>query len=162
MPRASDVPRSIIEVASLDEGPQPPSIGEACAKHRKAFIMATSSADNGCIVPNGVALDARLLAEVVDLIIASVPTVAIYLFGSYARGEANENSDIDLYVVTDDEARSSAYYAAEARSAVFERLYREGYDFDLIARPRNVFESARLEYPNVEYYVSRDGVKLYG
>lgn len=109
-----------------------------------------------------IGLDVRLLAEIVDLIVAAVPTAAIYLFGSHARGDANESSDIDLYVVTKDEEKSSIRYATEARSAIFDRVYREGYDFDLISRPQQAFESARKKRFNVEYHVVRDGIKLYG
>ena len=120
----------------------------------------SASANNSSL--DRVELDARLLAEIVDLIVAAVPTAAIYLFGSHARGEANESSDIDLYVVTSDDKKSPIRYATEARIAVFERIYREGYDFDLIARPQETFESAQQKHFNVEYYVVKDGVKLYG
>ena len=122
--------------------------------------MCSSVNDN--LASHQVRLDARLLAEIVDLIVAAVPTAAIYLFGSHARGEANESSDIDLYVVTSDEKKSPIRYATEARNAVFDRIYREGYDFDLISRSQNAFESARKKHFNVEYYVVQDGVKLYG
>lgn len=33
------------------------------------------------------------------------PVKKVYLFGSYARGEANENSDVDLSVVLSEDAK---------------------------------------------------------
>lgn len=46
------------------------------------------------------------IAEILDKYIAVVKknynVVAIILFGSYAKGTENENSDIDIAVITDD------------------------------------------------------------
>lgn len=39
------------------------------------------------------------LSEIVRTIVGEVDPERIYLFGSYARGEAGENSDLDLLIV---------------------------------------------------------------
>ena len=38
------------------------------------------------------------------------PVKKVYLFGSYARGEANENSDVDLIVDIDDEDKRMSLF----------------------------------------------------
>ena len=39
------------------------------------------------------------LKKICEVICETVPTVQIYLFGSFAYGEPNEDSDFDLFVV---------------------------------------------------------------
>lgn len=46
----------------------------------------------------GVVTD-EIIAEMVDRIVAEVQPEQVYLFGSRARGEAREDSDVDLLVV---------------------------------------------------------------
>ena len=45
-----------------------------------------------------IALPREVLEGIVENITSAVPTVAIYIFGSYARGEADSDSDIDICV----------------------------------------------------------------
>ncbi len=41
--------------------------------------------------------------KLLDGILRQFDPVEVYLFGSHARGDAHEDSDIDLYVVLDDD-----------------------------------------------------------
>ena len=43
----------------------------------------------------------NLVNKFVDLVANEFPIKSVYLFGSYAKGEAREYSDIDLAVVSD-------------------------------------------------------------
>ncbi|MBI3883086.1 MAG: nucleotidyltransferase domain-containing protein [Sphingobacteriales bacterium] len=38
------------------------------------------------------------------------PVKKVYLFGSYARGDADENSDLDVFLVLDDENKKWSYF----------------------------------------------------
>ena len=40
-----------------------------------------------------------VLSEMVQVVVKEVDPAQIYLFGSYARGQAGENSDLDLLIV---------------------------------------------------------------
>ena len=42
------------------------------------------------------------LDQISKIIVDTIPAEAIYLFGSYANGTHNKDSDIDLYVVFND------------------------------------------------------------
>ncbi|MDR1923589.1 MAG: nucleotidyltransferase domain-containing protein, partial [Planctomycetaceae bacterium] len=47
-------------------------------------------------------MDAKIQNEldvISDIIVKTVPVDQIYLFGSYAYGTPNEDSDLDIYVV---------------------------------------------------------------
>ena len=45
------------------------------------------------------------LEYIVNCIKKTIPVSAIYLFGSYAIGDFNSNSDLDIYIVTPDKTR---------------------------------------------------------
>ncbi len=75
----------------------------------------------------------------------------VVLFGSYARGEANASSDIDLRILYDEQARFSAMnlaaFAHEVEAAT-------GKSVDVISR-RNI-DNAELEAA-----IKEDGVTIY-
>ena len=68
--------------------------------------------------PNAKQLPIDHLDDIVGSIVNTVPTDAIYVFGSYARGEQTPDSDIDLYVVTKDAAKRPLAYGALVRKAL--------------------------------------------
>jgi predicted nucleotidyltransferase len=43
----------------------------------------------------------NLLREITDTIVRTANPACVYLFGSYARGDVRESSDLDLLVVVD-------------------------------------------------------------
>jgi predicted nucleotidyltransferase len=49
------------------------------------------------------------LDAITKIITDTVPVEAIYLFGSYAKGNPNENSDVDLMVILDNNHVSKTY-----------------------------------------------------
>jgi len=53
---------------------------------------------------------AKSLKEITAGILQAVPALKIYLFGSYAYGVPDENSDIDLYIVIPDDYEKSMTY----------------------------------------------------
>ena len=60
------------------------------------------------------------LAEISQIIADTVPVETIYLFGSYAYGTQNKDSDVDLYVVFKDEMEMRELDAIRSiRMAIF-------------------------------------------
>jgi predicted nucleotidyltransferase len=100
-----------------------------------------------------------VLGDAVKTIAQRIPARAIYLFGSYARGEQRPESDIDLLVVVDDEIKqaprrlaSEAYASlAGTKLPVEIKVVRQG-DF----RRRSSWLSS------VERAVQTEGQLLYG
>lgn len=99
------------------------------------------------------------LSHAVRTIAQRIPARAIYLFGSYARGEQRPESDIDLLVVVDDETEqpprrlaSEAYASlAGTKLPVEIKVVRQG-DF----RRRSSWISS------VERAVQAEGRLIYG
>ena len=100
----------------------------------------------------------RELDLIKDSILKTVPAEAIYLFGSYAYGTPNEDSDFDIYVVVPDNANDLSEIKADIRM----RLWRKkSKSLDLLIGRSSVFNK-RKEGPTLEKIIARDGVRVYG
>ena len=96
--------------------------------------------------------DPKELDRVVRRLIEAFDPVAIYLFGSRARGDAQEDSDYDLLVIL-----------PEFRQG--EELKEVGQDFGMSIHPkfrtRACFEERRYVVGTLEHEVEAGGVRLY-
>ena len=55
-------------------------------------------------------LTQKKIKQIVQEYFKDKPVNKVYLFGSYARGEANENSDVDLIVEIDDSRKKMSLF----------------------------------------------------
>ena len=92
---------------------------------------------------------------------AASPAVVI-LFGSRARGDWREHSDIDLLVIAEEENRRAAESAAYG--AVADYLKRSGIDlsFDVIGMSRREFERCRRARQHIAGQADTYGVVMSG
>ena len=82
----------------------------------------------------------------------------VYLFGSYAYGTPNGDSDLDLYVVIPD----GSIPPAEAVKRIRRTLYPvQDMPMDVVACRASIFRQ-RQQGPSLERTVARKGVLLYG
>ena len=98
--------------------------------------------------------------EVLTKIIAeTVPVEAIYLFGSYAYGTPNKDSDLDLYIVFIDDMpirELDAIFSIRKAVTPVKKM-----PLDLIGLKLNRFLDRKM-YATLERKIAREGVKLYG
>ena len=99
------------------------------------------------------------LDQISKIIAATVPVEAIYLFGSYANGTHNKDSDIDLYVVFKDEMKMRELDAITAISMAISPFKK--MSMDILGLKQNRFDDRKL-YATLERKIVREGVKLYG
>lgn len=94
---------------------------------------------------------ARDLAE--NLCIRNIRVTSIILFGSYARGEATEDSDLDLIVVSPDFGEKADY----------SKLYRSlpVHMIDVDALPRTPADLAAVEPDSFLAYALEEGKVVY-
>ena len=99
------------------------------------------------------------LDEISQVIAKTVPVEAIYLFGSYAYGTPNKDSDVDLFVIFKDEMTMRELDAImEIRIAI------DGVkkmSVDLLGLKHNRFHQRKM-LPTLERKIEREGIKLYG
>jgi len=100
------------------------------------------------------------IRDITNAIIAAVPVLQIYLFGSYAKGTATENSDYDFFVVIPDDGMRQI----EAMQAISNdiSLYEKKRPIDLLVGRKSRFDERKNWLATIEREVINTGVKLYG
>jgi uncharacterized protein len=97
------------------------------------------------------------LDRMVKQIVAKADPVAIYLFGSRARGDADEDSDYDLLIVVPDDFPASRRNSATAYALVEGR--RISMDVAIVGESR--FRERAGKVGTLSFEVSQDGAGLY-
>ena len=101
----------------------------------------------------------RNLEEISRIIVDTVPVEAIYLFGSYAYGTANKDSDLDIYVVFKDEMQMRELEAITAILIAIDPI--KNMSMDILGLKQNRFHIRKM-YATLERKIVREGIKLYG
>jgi len=90
-------------------------------------------------------------------ILKIVPAEAIYLFGSYAYGATNNESDLDIYIVVPDDVPDLGELFADIRLL----WRRKPVSLDLLMGHSSVF-NRRKNGPTLERVIAQKGTMLYG
>jgi len=99
------------------------------------------------------------LDEISQIIAQTVPVESIYLFGSYAYGTPNKDSDLDIYVVFKDELPMRELDAITAISIAIDPVKK--MPMDILGLKQNRFHDRKL-YATLERKIAREGIKFYG
>ena len=83
----------------------------------------------------------------------------VYLFGSYAEGKQNADSDFDFYIVVDDSEKDVLGLTAKAYRSI---RHKQKRSVDIIVNTEKTFEDRKTRQLSVENEVARKGVLLYG
>jgi predicted nucleotidyltransferase len=98
------------------------------------------------------------LDKLKELIINAIPVEQIYLFGSYAYGTPNKDSDIDLFVVLKDEVQLRDIEAAiKIRLAIGEK---QSMPLDLLVTKKSRYLERKVA-PTLERKIAREGILIY-
>ena len=101
----------------------------------------------------------RDLDVIKEHVLKTVPAEAIYLFGSYAYGTPDVDSDLDIYVVIPDYIQKNPLdISADIMTGLYKKIKTP---LDLLVGKSSVFNS-RKESPTLQKSISRQGVLLYG
>ena len=98
------------------------------------------------------------LEELTGIISRTFTAEQVYLFGSYAYGTPNEDSDLDLYVVIPDGSIPPAEAVKRIRRALCPV---QDMPMDVVACRASTFRQ-RQQGPSLERTIARKGVLLYG
>lgn len=96
----------------------------------------------------------------VEIILKTVKAEEIYLFGSYARGDARADSDLNLYVVLEDGERDALECAQEISIAIAYTTVSETRSTDILAQHSGDFYNKTC-HTQWEKAVFEEGVKIY-
>jgi predicted nucleotidyltransferase len=106
-------------------------------------------------------MDTRTTAQldtITKTIVDTVPVEQIYLFGSYAYGEPNEDSDLDLFVVVPDGMGREIDITIDLRKAIRSR---KSMPVDLLVSTVSRFKD-RITAPTLEREIYEQGKLVYG
>ena len=93
-----------------------------------------------------------------ESVLKTVPAEAIYLFGSYAYGTPDEDSDLDIYVVVPDNADDLSELQAGIRK---QTRHKRTLPMDLLVGRSSVF-NRRKNGPTLEKVIAQKGMMIYG
>lgn len=98
-----------------------------------------------------------LIKYIIDKIVSEIHPDKIILFGSYARGTATKDSDLDLFIIKDGKVENR-----EIRRQIDLLLFGRRFGVDIIVRkPQEVEANLRDNNPFYVYHIFRDGRTLY-
>ena len=98
------------------------------------------------------------IKQIKERFISELSPVKIYLFGSFADGTANEDSDLDFYILVDDDTKNLVDLTAEAYKSIRSVRRRA---VDIVIGTESRFER-RKNMIGLENEVMNKGVLLYG
>ena len=99
----------------------------------------------------------ELIAYIVEKIVREVAPQRVILFGSYARNEATEQSDLDLFIVQDSEESNR-----EVRRRIEKLLWGRHFGIDLVVRkPGEIQRNLDDGNPFYTHHIFKDGRVLY-
>lgn len=99
-----------------------------------------------------------ILQEMTRRLVAEFQPCQIYLFGSYAWGKPNEDSDVDLFVIVPDSDESSRERGLRARTCLRDLRIAK----DVLVKTQAEVDWASRVYASLESEILEHGVKLYG
>ena len=97
------------------------------------------------------------IIKIRDIIVNAVPAVKIYLFGSYAYGKPDNDSDYDFYIVLPNDSMRPIDAIGNAYMAMRGMKRKPA---DILAGTEETFER-RSKQITLERTISQDGVLLY-
>lgn len=99
----------------------------------------------------------ELIDYIVEKIVQQIQPEKIILFGSYARGDFERDSDLDLFIIKDGKESSRIM-----RRKVDALLWGRRFPVDLVVRkPKEVEWNFRAKNPFYLYHIFKDGKVLY-
>ena len=98
------------------------------------------------------------IEELIEQFVKKLTPIKIYLFGSFANGQSHEDSDLDFYIVVNDNVTDIHQVTTDAYKAIRTVKRRP---VDIVIGTLSRFEE-RKTIPSVENEVYQKGVLLYG
>ncbi len=99
----------------------------------------------------------RIIEEVKNRLVDVYDPVEIYLFGSYAWGKPDEESDLDIAIVVDQSDEKSYKRTIPGHDALFGL----GISKDIIVYTKEEFENIASNVTTLGYKIKKNGELIY-
>ncbi len=101
----------------------------------------------------------KITQQVTQLIAEGIQPKQIFLFGSYATGNEKQDSDLDIFVVTDLQNSKKIEITQKVRRLLIRKIL---MPVDIIVCDTKDFENKKNNRTTLEYIIATEGIKLYG
>lgn len=98
------------------------------------------------------------VSKIKEIIVSSLNVKKVFLFGSYAKGNFDENSDFDICIITDDSKRKLDLLRL-IRKKAYKYLSRP---IDLLIYRSGEFEERAEKLDSIEREIRQNGIILHG
>jgi uncharacterized protein len=105
------------------------------------------------------------IQEATKRLVEAYNPVAIYLFGSYAWGEPNEDSDLDFMVIVSDNVHPDFAYLRQKRRKIDEEFYKNenlNFPIDILVNTESKFFKTSNHPSTLQFKILNEGKKSYG
>ena len=85
----------------------------------------------------------------------------ILLFGSYVKGNATKDSDVDIMVIMPNGSEAGRQRTIEARRYIQDIFYDRNLAFDLVMRTQEAFDRYKHRQGTLQYEIAQHGVSLH-
>ena len=99
------------------------------------------------------------IAEVLNNINTIIPLKEVYLFGSYAYGKPDKDSDIDLYLIVDNLTERHFDIMLKIRKSIDSIITKP---IDILLNTSLNFNLRSTHKSTLEYKILQEGKKIYG
>lgn len=97
------------------------------------------------------------LSIVLDRLVEAYHPLSIYLYGSYAWGNPNEQSDLDMLIVVDTSDEPS--YRRPVKG--YHALFGLNVDTEIVVKTKSEFETSVSDVTSLTHKIKKDGKLLY-
>lgn len=106
-------------------------------------------------------LDQSVTDRIKNCLVDLIRPSKIIIFGSYARGQATEDSDIDIAVIAGDGQPSDRDALVRSRVALRRALRGTDLAIDFILQSREKFDKERLNAGTIQQAIDAEGMVIY-
>lgn len=99
----------------------------------------------------------KIVSEARDTLVETYSPLAIYIFGSYAWGNPDEDSDLDLLVIVEDVGKNRHQALVKGHLA----LAKLGIPKDLLLLSKKEFDEDSQDITTIHYKIKRKGKQIY-
>ena len=105
-------------------------------------------------------LNALMTDKIRDCLVGVINPTKIVIFGSYARGEADPDSDIDIAAITSN-TTATRENLIQSRVALREALKGTGLAIDFILQSSEQFDLAKRQRGSIQEAIAAEGQVIY-
>lgn len=101
----------------------------------------------------------KIVNQISTILVAGIDAKQVYLFGSYANKKANNDSDLDIFVVADLNGKKKIEITQQARRLLLKKVF---MPIDILVCDINDFDNRKNNLSTLEHSIVTEGQKIYG